>query len=115
MYVNNVVVVGNLTADPKLNDGEVKFASFRIAVSRWRKKTSEIREEEPLQAEFIDVECWGDQAVNVSSSLRKGDRVIVAGQLKYDQWRDENGSPKSRIRIRASAVGPSLEFESITR
>lgn len=114
MYVNNVIVVGNLTADPRLNDGVTKVATFRVAVSRWRRKTEETTEDPPL-ADFIDVECWGDQARNISSSLRKGDRVIVTGQLKYDQWRDENGLPKSRIRIRADAVGPSLEFESITR
>ncbi len=114
MYVNNVVLVGNLTTDPRLNDGEAKVTNFRIAVSRWRKKTEEIAEELPL-ADFVDVECWGDQAINICSSLRKGDRVIIAGQLKYDQWRDDTGSYKSRIKIRASAVGPSLEFESINR
>ena len=37
MYVNNVVLVGNLTCDPCLSENESVKASFRIAASRWRK------------------------------------------------------------------------------
>jgi single-stranded DNA-binding protein len=37
----------------------------------------------------------------------------VVGQLKYDQWNDADGNPKSRVSIRAQAVGPSLEFQRV--
>ncbi len=116
MYVNNVVIVGNLTSDPRMGGTDGKLANFRIAVNRWRKPGQEGADDENLKdrTEFIDVECWGAQAENIGSSLKRGDRAIVAGQLKYDQWSDEDGNLKSRIRIKAFAVGPSLEFQSVS-
>ena len=62
---------------------------------------------------IIAVEVWGSQAENVLESLGRGDRVIVAGQLKYDRW-EEGGELKARLKVRALAVGPSLEFGSIS-
>jgi single stranded DNA-binding protein len=114
MYVNNVILVGNLTSDPQLVETEAKVVNFRLAVNRWRKPSTESPGEEIKErTEFIDVECWGGQAENVHQSLQRGDRAIVAGQIKYDQWTDVDGAPKSRVRIRAHAVGPSLEFQTI--
>jgi single-strand DNA-binding protein len=113
MYVNNVAVVGNLTSDPRQGEGDSRVVNFRMGVNRRRKPGEEQKEEIIERTEFIDVECWGPQADNISASLHRGDRTIVVGQLKYDQWNDEDGNPRSRVRIRAQAVGPSLEFQSI--
>jgi single-strand DNA-binding protein len=113
MYVNNVAVVGNLTSDPRQGEGEGKVVNFRMAVNR-RRKTGDAQSDEIIErTEFVDVECWGSQAENIAASLHRGDRTIVVGQLKYDQWNDSEGNPKSRVSIRASAVGPSLEFHGI--
>lgn len=111
--MNNVAVVGNLTSDPRQGEGDVKVVNFRMAVNRRRKPGDGQTDEIIERTEFIDVECWGPQAENISASLRRGDRTIVVGQLKYDQWNDADGTPKSRVSIKASAVGPSLEFQSI--
>ncbi len=113
MYVNSVVVVGNLTGDPVEGGTDNKVANFRLAVNRWRKGSPEGEEDSRERTEFIDVECWGSMADHVCTSMRKGDRAIVVGQLKYDRWSDEAGNPRSKVRIRASAVGPSLEFTSV--
>jgi single-strand DNA-binding protein len=116
MYVNNVVVVGNLTADPRVGEADgTKVANFRIAVNRWRKPGEEVDEAVTERTEFIDVECWGSQAANVEGTFRRGDRAIVAGQLRYEQWNDEAGNLKSRLKIKAFVVGPSLEFQSLQK
>lgn len=114
MYVNNVVIVGNMTGDPRRNaEGEVNAVSFRMAVNRWRTPGAQGAEAAAARTEFIDVEVWGSQAENVLSSLGRGDRVIVVGQLRYDQW-EEDGEFKTRLKIKALAVGPSLEFQNIS-
>ncbi|MBK5093399.1 MAG: single-stranded DNA-binding protein [Actinobacteria bacterium] len=113
MYVNNVAVVGNLTSDPRQGEGDGKVVNFRMGVNRRRKPGDGQTEEIIERTEFIDVECWGPQADNITASLHRGDRTIVVGQLKYDQWNDADGNPRSRVRIKASAVGPSLEFQSV--
>ena len=116
MYVNNVVVVGNITADPRMGEADgTKIANFRIAVNRWRKPGQEPETDVQERTEFIDVECWGSQAENVGATLRRGDRAIVAGQLRYDSWTDEEGKIKSRLKIKAFAVGPSLEFQMLSK
>lgn len=113
MYVNNVVVVGNLTSDPRMGEADGKVVNFRLAVNRWKRPGQDPDEEIKERTEFIDVECWGTQAENVGSSLRRGDRAIVAGQLKLDQWTDDDGANHSRLRIKALAVGCSLEFQPV--
>jgi len=113
MYVNNVAVVGNLTSDPRQGEGEGKVVNLRMAVNRRRKPGDGQSDEIIERTEFIDVECWGPQAENIAASLHRGDRTIVVGQLKYDQWNDADGNPKSRVSIRAQAVGPSLEFQRV--
>lgn len=115
MYVNSVIVVGNLTADPRVGEAEgTKVANLRIAVNRWR-RTDPGAEAAPEHTDFIDVECWGTQAANVEASLHRGDRAIVAGRLHHNQWTDESGNTKNHLRIKAFAVGPSLEFQSLPR
>ena len=116
MYVNNVCIVGNLTSDPRMGGTDGRLANFRMAVNRWRKPCQEGDDEASLKdrTEFIDVECWGAQAENIGSSLKRGDRAIVAGQLKYDQWSDDDGNLKGRLRIKAFAVGASLEFQNLS-
>jgi len=116
VYVNNVSVVGNLTSDPRMGEGDGKVVNFRMAVNRRRRPDAaegdEVKERTE-RTEFVDVECWGSQAEHVGSSLKKGHRAIVVGQLRYDEWTDEAGNPKSRLRIKAWAVGPSLEFQPV--
>ncbi len=114
MYVNHVALVGNLTADPRMGEADgTKVANFRMAVNRRRRPDAESDADIKERTEFIDVECWGSQAANVEATLHRGDRAIVAGQLRYDQWNDEAGNLKSRLKIKAFAVGPSLEFQSL--
>ncbi len=111
MYVNNAVVVGNLTGEPRINGGENKVTNFRMAVNRWRRPSEAEAGEAKERTEFVDVECWGQQAEHVYNSLGRGDRAIVAGELRHDRWTDEEGNPRSRLRIKAHAVGKSLEFQ----
>lgn len=112
MYVNQVAVVGNLTGDPRTGSGESKVVNLRVAVNRMRRKDGDQKDEAAERTEFIDVECWGSQAENIAASLRRGDRVVVVGQLKFDHWEDASGNPRSRLCVRASAVGSSLEFSA---
>lgn len=84
-----------------------------MAVNRWRAPGAQGDEEKAARAEFIDVEVRGSQAENVLESLDRGDRVIVAGQFRYDWWED-GGELKARLKVRVLAVGPSLEFGSVS-
>lgn len=101
--MSDTTLVGNLTADPELTftPGGVGVTKFRIAVNRKRNGEDE--------AHFFDVECWKDLAENVAESLRKGDRAIVSGDLKLDQW-EKDGTKHSRVKVTAWNVGPDLTW-----
>jgi single-strand DNA-binding protein len=109
---NNVILVGNLTSDPSMGDGDREVVNFRMAVNQRFRKPGE--EEFSERTDFVDVECWGKQATNVASSLSKGKRAIVAGQLRLDQWQDSDGNWHRATRVKAHVVGPSLEFDTAT-
>ena len=109
MYSNNVTVVGNATGNPRLYQGNGKVADFSVAVN---KRTSAGNDETKEITDFIEVECWGSLAEHVAESLGKGSRVVVTGSLRQNRWTDSEDNKRSTIRIRATAVGLSLEFSS---
>jgi single-strand DNA-binding protein len=102
-----VTVVGNVVDSPRrvrLESGSV--TNFRMASTarRYDTKSQEFVDSGTL---WVDIECWNDLGANVSSSVAKGDPVIVQGALTTHSWESENGK-RSAPRIRAFAVGPNL-------
>ena len=55
---------------------------------------------------WVDIECWGDLGANVSSSISKGDPVIVLGANPTHSWESESGK-RSAPRSRRSPSGPT--------
>ncbi|MCG2817753.1 MAG: single-stranded DNA-binding protein [Actinomycetia bacterium] len=109
MYVNSVVLVGNLTKDPeagKPDNGVV--ANFRVAVDNQRKDDD--GNVVSGRVDFVDAEVWGAQAQHCLDSLKKGSRVIVVGPLLLDQWTDGEGNARSKHKVKVRVIGRSLEF-----
>ena len=102
MSSTSTTFVGSLTHDP-----EIKFLSntsvvkFSVAVNRKRK------DEEIVS--FFDCEAWGSLAENAANCLKKGDRIIVTGELKQDRYEVE-GKKRSAVVVVAEAIGPDLRF-----
>ncbi|WP_448851343.1 single-stranded DNA-binding protein [Corynebacterium sp. 335C] len=107
MSLSTVTILGNLTAHPTIHDVKdgVSLARFTVASSRNRRVDGEWKSGETT---FLEVECWDDMARNVVASLRKGMAVVVHGRLDTSRWEDKEGNPRSKMRLRAIAVGPDL-------
>jgi len=107
---NTVVLVGNVTRDPELrftNTGQAT-ATFGLAVNRrWQNRQTQEWEE---AVSFFDVVCWREMAENVSESLQRGSRVMVAGRLEQRSWESQDGDKRSKIEVVADEVGPSLRW-----
>jgi single-strand DNA-binding protein len=102
-----VTVVGNVVDSPRrvrLDSGSV--TNFRMA-STARRYDTKSQEFVDSSTFWVDIECWNDLGANVSSSVSKGDPVIVQGALTTHSWESENGK-RSAPRIKAFAVGPNL-------
>ena len=107
---NHTTITGNLAADPELkftNNG-VAVANLRVAVtSRVQDKDGTWRDGE---TSFHRVNVWRQQAVNLTDSLGKGDRVMVTGRLRQRSWETPEGDKRSVAEIEADEVGASLRF-----
>ena len=108
MNDTHLTVVGNVVDSPRrvrLESGSV--TNFRMASTarRYDNKSQEFIDSGTL---WVDVECWGDLGAHVSSSVSKGDPVIVYGTLTTHSWEGEAGK-RSAPRIKGLAVGPNLQ------
>lgn len=98
---NKVILMGNLTRDPELKylPSGTAVANFGLAMNETYtdRQTGEKREE----VCFVDVEAWGRQAEIANEYLQKGSSVFIDGSLRFDSWEADDGTKRSRLRVRA--------------
>ena len=105
MNLNRILIAGRLTRDIELKrtPSDQAVATIGLAVNRkFKTKAGESREE----VCFIDCEVWGRTAEVMSQHLSKGSPVFVEGRLKLDQWQDQGGQKRSKLKV----VIESFEF-----
>lgn len=105
-----ITITGNLTKDPwlkKLQSGNC-LGRMRVAASRRIRDENAPGGWRDLDNLFINVEYWGQLAINVKKSLTKGMPVIVTGVLLTHEWTDGQGEMQQRIILRATQVGLDL-------
>ena len=104
-YDNTVTIVGNMT-----RDAELRYTASGVAVTEfgvaWNSKDRDGNE----SVSFFDVTCWRELAEHVAESLGKGNRVIVYGRLDQNTWETKDGDKRSKVRVMAEDVGPSLRW-----
>ncbi|MDZ7343126.1 MAG: single-stranded DNA-binding protein [candidate division KSB1 bacterium] len=94
--INRVIVTGRLTRDPELrstSSGE-RLCRFTLA-SHYAVKTADGWAE---KANFFDVVAWGRQAETLSRYLKRGERLLVDGELRHSSWEHE-GKRHNRVEI----------------
>lgn len=100
---NKVILMGNLTRDPELRQtpSGAKVAELRLAVSEtWRDKNGQPKE----VTCFVDVVVWEKLAELCQQYLAKGRPVLVEGRLQMDEWKNQQGEARSKLRVRADTV-----------
>lgn len=96
--VNKVILIGNLTRDVELKYTQSNKAVARIGLamnSKWKGQDGTWKEE----VTFVDCEAWGTTAENMSKYLTKGRQVYVEGRLKLDEWEDQSGQKRSKLKV----------------
>lgn len=106
---NAVTIVGTLTRDPELRytPSGATVVTFGIARNTRRKEGDEWVDGDP---QFYDVKAWNSLAENIAESLTKGTRVVIFGELEYRTWETDGGDKRSKIEIKAEAIGPDLRW-----
>ncbi|WP_169583260.1 MULTISPECIES: single-stranded DNA-binding protein [Microbacterium] len=110
-----VTIEGNLTGDPEHGTGEsgTDYARFTVAVND-RRLNEETQRWEDAGTVFHRIVVFNQQARHVADSLRKGDSVLVAGDLRFGTYVDkDSGQTRETRDIVADNVGASLKFTGI--
>lgn len=113
MYLNKVIIAGNLTRDPEQRSlpSGASVTSFSVATSRvWKDKSGAKQED----TQFHNVVVFGPQADSSAQYLKKGSSVMVEGRIQTRSWDAQDGQKKYRTEIVAEKVqfGPRRENTS---
>lgn len=109
MYEAMATVIGTVVTHPvtrELNSGE-QVLSFRVASNsrRFDQVSGQWVDSGTL---FLTVSCWRRLVDGVGASIRRGDPVVVYGQLRSHEYRTKEGVERRDLEMRASVVGPDL-------
>lgn len=110
----SVTIEGNLTADPEHDTSEkgVEYARFSVAVND-RRLNEQTQRWEDAGTVFHRVVVFNEQARHVIDSLRKGDSVLVAGDLRFGSYTDKDDNVRESRDIVADTIGASLRFATV--
>lgn len=104
---NLVVLLGRLTRDPEARsfDSGGKVVKFGFAANSRRKGKDGEWFDAPV---FVDVEVFNRGAYNLADLcekyLSKGKLAFLQGELVFDQWTDQQGNKKSKLKVVAEKV-----------
>lgn len=98
--MNSVDVIGRLTRDPELRYTSSGHAIAGFGIACERSFTNQQGEKE---TDFFDVTCWRKLAEVVANNLGKGRLVGVSGRLQQDRW-EQDGQKRSKVVIVANEV-----------
>jgi single-strand DNA-binding protein len=102
MYLNKVLIYGNLTRDPELRalPSGMNVVNFSVATNRVFRDRDGKKQE---QTDFHNVVVFGRQADTVNQYMKKGSSVFVEGRLQTRSW-EKDGQKHFRTEVVADRV-----------
>lgn len=99
--INNVVLMGRLTADPEMRTTTTgkSVSTFSIAVDR-----GFVRQGEERQTDFITIVTWERQAEFVCKYFNKGSMIAVQGSIQTRRYEDKTGAKRTAFEVVAREV-----------
>jgi len=101
--LNVCFLLGNLGADPELRmtSSGAAVMNLRLATTRSYLDKNKARQE---NTEWHTVVVWGRRAEGLAKILKKGTRLHVTGEIRYERYEDKEGNEKWRTSIHAQNV-----------
>ena len=100
--LNNITLIGRLTANPELRyigEKGTAVSRFTLAVNRSYKNKDGVS-----VTDFIPIEIFGKSAEFCAKYLSKGKLVNVNGYMAIDKYEDKNGNRRSSAKVSARNV-----------
>ncbi len=108
MHSINVSIIGTAVSEVKhtTTASGLPVARFRM-VSQPRKYDASSGGFIDLDASYVTVLAWRSLATHITSSVRKGDPVVVVGRLRVREW-EHDGRAGVTVEVDAQGVGHDL-------
>lgn len=105
--MTTITLIGRATADPELRftSGGKAVATLNVADNHRRKDGNEWVDDGTT---FYRVTAWEYLAEQVAEQVKRGQRVIVVGELRNREY-ERDGEKRRSLEIRAYEVGPALD------
>ena len=97
--LNNISVMGRLTADPEVRQtpNGVSVCSFTIANDKDFKRDGDA-------PNWIDCVAWRNNAEFIGKYFKKGSLIVVTGSLQTRQYQDKNGNNRKAVEVLVDSV-----------
>ena len=106
----HISVKGNLGSDPdlKFSKNNTAYCNFSLAYTPRKQVNGEWKDGE---TNWFKVVVFGTKAEAVADNFKKGDSVLVIGDMAQSTYTDKEGNEKTSMEITAKEVGlvPKLQ------
>lgn len=101
MSLPQVIVYGRLTEDPEVKDiNSSKVLNYRVAANA--RKQNEQGEWVDAATTYLDGSYWGEYAASLQ--LKKGDAVVINGELKQRSYETKDGDKRTVYEISTDSI-----------
>ncbi len=102
-YFNRVILVGRITRDPEIRftTSGRSVANFNLAVNR---PTRQDVSEDQQTTDFIRIVAFNKLADFAKTYLKKGQLILVEGELRLQKWQAKDGTNRTTAEIWARDI-----------
>lgn len=93
--MHTVALAGNIGSDPEIKTVGSKgteLAEVSLAVNRYQGPTRD------PATDWYRLQLWGGKS-KLAKHLAKGDKVAVSGEIAIDEWEDNDGNPRTTVKV----------------
>jgi single-strand DNA-binding protein len=103
MYINKVILYGNLTKDPELKalPSGSSVCNFSIATNRVYKDAAGVKQE---AVDYHNIVVFGPSAENVAKYMKKGAGIFIEGRLQTRSY-EKDGQKRYSTEVVADPIG----------
>ncbi|MCK5607812.1 single-stranded DNA-binding protein [Candidatus Pacearchaeota archaeon] len=96
--VNQVILAGHISKEPVLEylPSQTAVCNFALAINKKYTDSGGAKKEKVC---FIDCAIFGKRAEAFHKYLKKGQPVLVTGELTYQQWESNDGQKRSKHEV----------------
>jgi single-strand DNA-binding protein len=101
--LNSVIIAGNLTKDPifRQTTNGTPVVNFSVASNRRYRDSKDQWQEDVC---YVGVVAWNKLAESCRDKLKKGNAVLVEGELQSRTFKTDKGDSKTIVEIKARRI-----------